>query len=144
MPYYAGSTWAQEQWNKNAPLQMSNTKPAAQTAPNVSPSDQTASPAGPQGPNEKRKPELNKLKSQRKINQSNSPKRGGPWTQEKMDRTFNTGRQFKTSNFENGNPATRYLDPATGDWFVSDDVTGDIIQFGSNEMVPTDLPIGPK
>ena len=38
-------------------------------------------------------------------------KRGGPWMPEKINRTFDGGQEFDTSNFKNGNPATRYVDP---------------------------------
>jgi hypothetical protein len=70
------------------------------------------------------------------------PNVGGPWTQDKINRAFDGGQEFNTSNFKNGNPATRYVDPQTGDWIVVDDVTGDIIQFGNKNMIPTDLPSG--
>jgi hypothetical protein len=76
----------------------------------------------------------------RKHNQMMGPKRGGPWDSAKIDRTFDKGKQFSTSNSSNGNPATRYVDPVSKDFIVVDDVTGDIVMFGNKNMIPTDRP----
>ena len=94
--------------------------------------------------NLKPRPKANFRPGSRKYNQMMDTKRGGPWMAEKINRAFDGGREFNTSNFKNGNPATRYVDPQTGDWIVVDDVTGDIIQFGNQNMTPTDLPGGPQ
>ena len=93
--------------------------------------------------NPKPRPKANFRLGSRKHNQMMDTKRGGPWTPEKINRAFDGGQKFDTSNFKNSNPATRYVDPQTGDWIVVDDVTGDIIQFGNRNMTPTDLPSGP-
>lgn len=92
--------------------------------------------------NPKPRPRANFKPGSRKHNQMMDAKRGGPWTQDKINMAFDGGQEFSTSNFKNGNPATRYIDPQTGDWLVVDDVTGDIIQFGNKDMIPTDLPSG--
>jgi hypothetical protein len=94
--------------------------------------------------NPKPRPKTNFKPGSRKHNQIIDPKRGGPWTPDKINRAFDGGQQFSTSNFKNGHPATRYVEPQTGDWIVVDDVTGDIIQFGNKDMILTDLPSGPR
>ena len=94
--------------------------------------------------NLKPRPKVNFRPGSRKYNQMMDTKRGGPWMPGKINRAFDGGQEFATSNFKNGNPATRYVDPQTGDWIVVDDVTGDIIQFGNRSMTPTDLPGGPQ
>ena len=93
--------------------------------------------------NPKPRPKVNFRQGSRKYNRMMDTKRGGPWTLEKIDRAFDSGQEFGTSNFKNDNPATRYVDPQTGDWVVVDDIIGDIIQFGNRNMIPTDLPSGP-
>jgi len=59
-------------------------------------------------------------------------KQMGPrgWTQEAIDEAVTSGKQFKAINKATGNPATRYVNPNTGQSVVVDNVTGDVIHVG--------------
>jgi RHS repeat-associated protein len=55
-------------------------------------------------------------------------KRG--WTPEQIEEAIQNGQQVSSQNKANGNPATRYINPTTGQSVVVDDVTGEIIHVG--------------
>ena len=55
-------------------------------------------------------------------------KRG--WTPEQIEEAIQNGQQVSAQNKANGNPATRYINPTTGQSVVVDDVTGEIIHVG--------------
>lgn len=52
------------------------------------------------------------------------------WTQQQIDEAMLTGNQIPAINRANGNPATRYVHPGTGQSVVRDNVTGEIIHVG--------------
>src|SRR5262249_32579028 len=52
------------------------------------------------------------------------------WTRRRVIDAFYKGKRETATNFANGNPATRYYHPETGQFVVIDDITGQIIQFG--------------
>jgi Colicin E5 ribonuclease domain len=56
------------------------------------------------------------------------PTRG--WTQAQINEAIATGEQIPAVNYANGNPATRYVHPTTGQSVVVDNVTGQVIQVG--------------
>ncbi len=66
-----------------------------------------------------------------KINKQ-MPARG--WTPEQIDEAVQSGDQVPATNKANGNPATRYVHPDTGQSVVVDDVTGDVIQVGGPDF----------
>ena len=53
------------------------------------------------------------------------------WTQEAIEEAMKAGVQVKAVNKANGNPATRYVHPTTGQSVVVDNVTGEVIQVGA-------------
>jgi hypothetical protein len=52
------------------------------------------------------------------------------WTRDAIDQAINEGQQVRAVNKANGNPATRYVNPMTGQSVVVDDVTGEVIHVG--------------
>jgi hypothetical protein len=54
------------------------------------------------------------------------------WTPEQVDEAVASGRQVRAANKANGNPATRYIHPTTGQSVVFDDVTGEVIHVGGS------------
>ncbi len=52
------------------------------------------------------------------------------WTHEQIDEAVKSGQQVRAANKANGNPATRYVHPTTGQSVVVDDVTGKVIHVG--------------
>ena len=52
------------------------------------------------------------------------------WTQEMIERAVAKGEKYPAVNRANGNPATRYVDPKTGQSVVIDNVTGQPIHVG--------------
>jgi RHS repeat-associated protein len=52
------------------------------------------------------------------------------WTQDLIEEAKASGQRVPTTNYANGNPATRYISPTTGQSVVIDDVTGDVIHVG--------------
>jgi RHS repeat-associated protein len=59
-------------------------------------------------------------------------KRG--WTKQMIDEAKQTGQKVKALNKRNGNPATRYIHPGSGQSVVVDDVTGEVIQVGGPDF----------
>jgi len=53
------------------------------------------------------------------------------WTPEMIEEAISSGRQIRAVNKANGNPATRYVHPTTGQSVVVDDVTNDVIHVGA-------------
>jgi hypothetical protein len=58
------------------------------------------------------------------------------WTHRRVMDAFYKGSREPTTNLANGNPATRYYNPKTGQFVVIDDITGEIIQFGGPGFIP--------
>ena len=52
------------------------------------------------------------------------------WTPEQIEQAVESGEQVRAVNKANGNPATRYIHPETGQSVVVDDVTGEVIHVG--------------
>lgn len=52
------------------------------------------------------------------------------WTTGGIDEAIQSGQQVRAINKATGNPATRYIHPATGQSVVVDDVTGQVIHVG--------------
>jgi hypothetical protein len=52
------------------------------------------------------------------------------WTVQKIEEAIQSGEQIRATNRANGNPATRYVHPTTGQSVVVDDVTGNVIHVG--------------
>jgi RHS repeat-associated protein len=55
---------------------------------------------------------------------------GRGWTQEQIQEAYGSGQRVNAINKANGNPATRYINPSTGQSVVVDDVTGKVIHVG--------------
>jgi hypothetical protein len=56
------------------------------------------------------------------------PVRG--WTPEDIAVAIESGRQVRAMNKANGNPATRYVHPATGQSVVVDEAASEVIHVG--------------
>ena len=70
----------------------------------------------------------------------NRYKKGG-WTDQQISETLNTGQPTPAPNLVNpGNPATTYLNPATGKWIVYDEATGEVLQVSAPGYVPKIIP----
>jgi len=52
------------------------------------------------------------------------------WTKEQIQEAYGSGGRVNAVNKANGNPATRYINPTTGQSVVVDDVTGEVIHVG--------------
>jgi hypothetical protein len=52
------------------------------------------------------------------------------WTRDSIHDAIRSGEQIRAINKANGNPATRYVHPTTGQSVVVDDVTGEVIHVG--------------
>ena len=52
------------------------------------------------------------------------------WTRAAIDEAKKSGLQVRAINKANGNPATRYVHPRTGQSVVIDDITGEVIHVG--------------
>ena len=52
------------------------------------------------------------------------------WTPEQIQRAIDSGQQVPARNKANDNPATRYINPDTGQSVVVDNKTGEIIHVG--------------
>ncbi|MFZ1153412.1 MAG: colicin E5-related ribonuclease [Solirubrobacteraceae bacterium] len=52
------------------------------------------------------------------------------WTGESIQEAIQSGDQVQAVNKATGNPATRYINPATGRSVVLDDVTKEVIHVG--------------
>lgn len=52
------------------------------------------------------------------------------WTEEAIQEAMSSGKQIRAVNKATGNPATRYINPTTGQSVVVDDVTGEVIHVG--------------
>jgi RHS repeat-associated protein len=52
------------------------------------------------------------------------------WTQEQIQQAYDSGERVNAINRANGNPATRYINPTTGQSVVVDDVTGQVFHVG--------------
>ena len=58
------------------------------------------------------------------------------WTPEQITEAIQGGQKFPAVNLVNpGNPATRYVHPATGRSIVVDDVTEEVIHVGADGFV---------
>ncbi len=53
------------------------------------------------------------------------------WTEEAIQEAMDSGEQVRAVNKATGNPATRYINPTTGQSVVVDDVTREVIQVGA-------------
>lgn len=52
------------------------------------------------------------------------------WNQRQITEAIEQGRAVRAVNRRNGNPATRYVHPQTGQSVVVDDITGEVIHVG--------------
>src|SRR5947209_1269238 len=52
------------------------------------------------------------------------------WTKEQIQEAYGSEGRVNAVNKANGNPATRYINPTTGQSVVVDDVTGEVIHVG--------------
>ena len=52
------------------------------------------------------------------------------WTESQIEEAVSRGQQYPATNYANGNPATRYVHPTTGQSVVVDNVTGRVIHVG--------------
>jgi hypothetical protein len=52
------------------------------------------------------------------------------WTEESIQEAIQSGDQVQAVNKAMGNPATRYINPATGQSVVLDDVAKEVIRVG--------------
>lgn len=52
------------------------------------------------------------------------------WDNKAVQEAMRSGKQVRATNKANGNPATRYIHPTTGQSMVVDDVTGEVIHVG--------------
>jgi RHS repeat-associated protein len=52
------------------------------------------------------------------------------WTSQQVSEAVRSGKQVRAVNKATGNPATRYVNPNTGQSVVIDDVTGEVIHVG--------------
>lgn len=52
------------------------------------------------------------------------------WTEESIQGAIKSGDQVQAVNKATGNPATRYINPTTGQSVVVDDVTKEVIHVG--------------
>jgi RHS repeat-associated protein len=56
------------------------------------------------------------------------------WTEESIQEAMDSGKQVRAVNKATGNPATRYINPTTGQSVVVDDVTGEVVHVGRQGM----------
>jgi Colicin E5 ribonuclease domain len=78
-----------------------------------------------------RSPKLGAHKSAEKW--QNQLRRRG-WTLEQINEAIATGKRYPAPNYVNqGNTATRYVSPRTGQSVVVDDQTGEILHVGAAE-----------
>ncbi len=52
------------------------------------------------------------------------------WTEDAIQEAMSSGKQVNALNKADGNPATQYIHPKTGQSVVVDDVTGEVIHVG--------------
>ena len=52
------------------------------------------------------------------------------WTQEQIDDAVKKGEQVPATNFQTGGPATRYINPSSGQSVIIDNNSGGIIHVG--------------
>ncbi len=58
------------------------------------------------------------------------------WTPEQITEAMQTGQRLTAvNNLNPGNPATRYIHPATGRSVVVDDITDEVIHVGGDGVI---------
>src|SRR5579863_6591395 len=59
---------------------------------------------------------------------------GRGWTPQQIDDAVRSGQRIDAINKATGGPATRYINPATGQSVVIDDTTNEVLQVGRPDV----------